>query len=463
MILIKNVKIVDGSGGVAYPGDVLISRDKISAIGHFPNRKADLVVDGLGHYLTPGFIDVNSTIDHDLTIFNKAEQKEVWQQGITSAIGGQGGASLAPLLYGSLKSIQKWTDVNQINVNWHSFREFAKAMRAVPLAVNFGSLVGHSTIRRDIIGEHLADLTDMEMKVFKTILQEALQDGALGFSSGLNYAHTRQTPQRELKELADITGQNNGLYATHLRNEKENLVDAVNEISDIYKTTGTKTIISRFLPLLGFEKEFDLAREVIERGGDGFLFVVSVTETDIVPIYTLLPIWAQKGNLQQMYALIKDSANEKRIVEELPKLKNDSVIIKAQDHPYLKNKTLKDFADNRELTPGKALLELMKISQLKTLLAVKTINYEKIAQCLDSNKALITGPFGNFWTLADQKRWPLEKIVAKITSLPARIFNLKNRGLIKENYFADLVMLKNGQVEKVFVNGELASGQFLQK
>ena len=87
MILIKNIKIVDGSGQPAYPGDILITGSKISAIGHFPNKKAELVVEGLGHYLAPGFIDVYSTIDHDLAIFDKTEQEKVWREGITTAIG----------------------------------------------------------------------------------------------------------------------------------------------------------------------------------------------------------------------------------------------------------------------------------------------------------------------------------------------------------------------------------------
>ncbi len=461
MILIKNVKIIDGSGKPAFPGDVLISGEKISAIGNFSNKKTEVTIEGLGNYLVPGFIDVNSEIDHDLSIFTNPKQQDLTKQGITTTVGGHGGASLAPLLYGSLKSIRKWTDINQINVNWHTFQEFTKTIKKLPMGINFCSLVGHSTIRRDLVGESSTDLTDPETSMFKTILEQALKEGAKGLSTGLNYAHERQTPQKEVKELVSVVAKYNAIYTTHLRNEKEEIVKSVNEIYDIYKNTGAKTIVNRFLPFLDFEKEFELGYEIIQRGGDGFFFAVSPTDTNIVPFYTLLPLWAQKGNLQEMTLIIKNPINEKKILSELPKIKGDSVIIKAHEHNYLINKTIKDFAENREISQNKALLELMRITDLRGLIAIKNINYEWILKLIEDNKALIKPPFNNFLSITNEKRWPLEKAIAKITSLPAQILNLKNRGMIKENYFADLVLLENNEARRVVINGESNFGHIL--
>lgn len=458
MILIKNVKIVDGTGKPTYPGDVLVSGDKISAIGSFPHKKADEIIDGLGSYLAPGFIDLNSTIDHDLSLFTDPQQKKLTDQGITTAIGGHGGSSLAPLLYGSLKSLQKWGDINQINVNWHSFAEFIQTVKKLPLGVNFGSLVGHSTIRRDILGELLTDLTDAEIDVFKTILEQALTEGGLGLSTGLNYVHARQTPQKEIKELVYLVAKHNGIYTTHLRNEQAGLVNAVSEILGIYKATGAKTIINRFLPLLGLEKEFELAYEIIREGGDGFFFSVIPSDTDMVPLYTLLPLWAQKGNLQEMLAIIEAPGNEKRILAELHKFKSDVRIVEARGHHYLIGQTLQEFAKNRDLDQNRALLNLMKITGLRGLLTIKAINYELVLRIIDDSKAIIAPPFHEFLAIANKKNWPLEKTIAKITNFPAQIVGLKNRGLIKENYFADLVLLRDNAVQKTLVRG-----QFLQK
>lgn len=456
MILIKNVKIIDGTGRPAFPGDVLISGDKISAIGSFPSRKAEVVIEGLGSYLAPGFIDINSQIDHDLTLFTNPNQKQLTDQGITTAIGGHGGSSLTPLLYGSLKSIQKWTDINQVNVNWQSFAEFVQVVKKLPLGVNFGSLVGHSTIRRDILGEYLTDLTDNEIKVFKNLLEQSLKEGAFGLSTGLNFVHARQAPQMEIKELVSVVAKNNGLYATHLRNEKEGIVEAVTEIIDIYKATSAKTIVSRFLPFLKMENQFELAYDLLRQGGDGLFFVVHLNDADLVPLYTLLPIWAQKGNLQEMLAVIANPANEKRVLAELPKLKDDCFIAKAREYNYLTGKTIKEFSENRELGANRGLLELMKITQLKAVVGLKNINCDLALQTLDDNKCFVAQPFSNYLAIADKKRWPIEKTIAKITGLPAQILNLKNRGLIKENYFADLVLIHDNAAQKVIVNGQVA-------
>ncbi|MEK9183521.1 MAG: hypothetical protein AAB890_00420 [Patescibacteria group bacterium] len=461
MILIKNVKIIDGSGKPAFPGDVLISGEKISAIGNLSNKKTETVIEGLGNYLVPGFIDINSEIDHDLSIFTNPKQQDLTKQGVTTAVGGHGGTSLAPLLYGSLKSIRKWTDINQVNVNWHDFQEFTQTIKKLPMGVNFCSLIGHSTIRRDIAGENSTDLTDPEISIFKATVEQALKDGAKGLSTGLNYLHGRQTPQKEIKELVSIVAKYNAIYTTHLRNEKEGIVKSINEIYDTYKKTGAKTIINRFLPFLGFEKEFELGYEIVQRGGDGFFFAVSPTDINIIPLYTLLPLWAQKGNLQEMTLIIKNPINEKKIIAELPKIKGDSMIMKAYEHNYLINKTIKNFAENRGIGQSKALLELMRVTSLRGLIAVKDINYELILKLIEDNKALIKPPFNDFLSVANEKRWPLEKAIAKITSLPAQILNLKNRGMIRENYFADLVLLNNNEAQKVVINGESNFGHIL--
>src|SRR3989344_5932270 len=186
MLLIKSAKIVDGSGiRQPYVADVLLNDGEISAIGKFPQKKADIVIDGLGFYLAPGFIDVDTDSDHHLTLFTNPIQQDFLLQGTTTIFGGFCGSSLAPLIYGSLKSIRKWTDTSQINVNWHSVQEFLKELSKLKLGVNFGTLVGHSTIRRSLIGEDFRDLTIPEIEAFKKIVKDSIREGDFGMSSGL--------------------------------------------------------------------------------------------------------------------------------------------------------------------------------------------------------------------------------------------------------------------------------------
>src|SRR5271170_4196627 len=119
-LLIKNVRVLGANRVIPLPVDVFVSDDKISAIGNFPDKKADQMLDGQGAYLSPGFIDVNTDSDHYLTLFDHPGQEDFLRQGVTTIFGGMCGSSLAPLLYGNLESFRKWTDTDRINVNWHT-------------------------------------------------------------------------------------------------------------------------------------------------------------------------------------------------------------------------------------------------------------------------------------------------------------------------------------------------------
>src|SRR3989344_431495 len=266
MVLIKGAKIVDGSGVKSpYVADVLLTDGKISAIGKFPTKKAEIVLEGLGLYLVPGFIDVNTDSDHHLSLFTNPEQQDFLKQGVTTIFGGMCGSSLAPLLYGTLDSIRKWTDTTQVNINWHSVDELLKVLSRYKLGVNFATLIGHSTIRRALIGEDFRDLTEPELNIFKKLIEDSMDQGAFGLSTGLGYAHARQVPYSEVRELARIVAKKNGVYATHLRDEKEGLLAAIEETLKIAEETGVQTLISHLKPILGFEKDYRKAVELIHQ------------------------------------------------------------------------------------------------------------------------------------------------------------------------------------------------------
>ena len=460
MLLIKNVKVIDGTGAEAYASDVLVSGNRISAIGNFPNRKADQVIEGLGGYLMPGFIDVNTDADHQLTLFTNPHQENFLKQGVTSIIGGHCGSSLAPLMYGSLESIRKWTDPNQINVDWHDFREFVSTMKKRPLGVNFGTLVGHSTIRRAIVGEDLRDLTDPEIEVFSQIIKESLEEGALGFSTGLGYVHSRQTPYYELKKLVSVLRPYNAVYSTHLRDEKEDLFAAVNETLNLFQETGVRTVISHFRPLIKYEKNFEAAFNLIDKtvGKMDFFYNLYPFDTSIVPIYTFLPLWAQKGSLHDMLSSLETAAIRARVMKDLPTFKKGELIIAGapgNDHMIGKQLGKRD------------LIKAMIDSGLKAQIFHKNIDHQKVIELIFAHKALVgsnsgglgersTKTFPKFFELAAQREdYSLEKAVHKVTSLPAEKFNIPERGRVAEGYFADLTLMLNNQVKYVIVNGQV--------
>lgn len=478
MILIKNIEVVDGTGKPPYAADVLLKGERISAIGKFSGKTAELTIDGSGKQLTPGFIDLNTDSDHYLTLFTHPSQRDFLLQGVTTIIGGHCGSSLAPLIYGSLESIRKWADVNQINVDWHTVSELFSTLERRKLGVNFGTLIGHSTVRRALIGESFRDLTANELAVMKSVAEGALSEGALGVSTGLGYAHARQTPYFEIRTLAEAAARRGAVYSTHLRDEREGLLSSISETVRIAEETKVKTVISHFRPLLGFEKDFESALAVLEKlpretdvRFDSYPF-----DTSIVPIYTLLPRWAQNGGLEVMLANIKTPYLRDRILSELPEAGGDLRVAQAPAADFLVGKTLGEFSANQEVNHREGLLRLMLATNLRAVVLYKNINLELAIKSLFSERGLVASnspslaeaiavvkheraynTFPKFLSLVrERKVMPLEKAIQKITAVPAALFDLKDRGEVREGVIADLVMFRDGKVENVFVSGEMA-------
>ncbi len=469
-LLIRNVRILGGEKEFSGLSDVFVNGDTISAIGSFPGKKADIVLDGQGSYLAPGFIDVGSASDHYLTLFEGREQEDFLLQGVTTLMGGMCGASLAPLAYGTLESVQKWGDTSRVNVNWHTVGEFLASLEAHPLAVNFGTLAGHATIRRALIGEDLRDLTKNEMNVFARMLEEAMTEGAFGLSTGLSYVHAREASPLELSFLADVVARFGGVYATHLRDEGKGIAASVNETIRIAEDRRVKTLISHFMPLRGAEEEYRAALRMIEALPDSvpFRFDAHPFPDSLLPIYTFLPEWAQNGGVKVLLANIKDDWLVSKIRRDMPALDAEHfIVMDAPKNEMFAGKNLREVAAIYGLDdPRDALLKLMVATNLKCSVLYRNIDESLASDALTSARSIvasnapswgrrgtrqasrrfrprrITSTFTTFLGLAAAGLMPLDAAVRKITSAPAAMFGLKGRGLIKEGAIADLACFR---------------------
>ncbi|MBI4094615.1 MAG: amidohydrolase family protein [Candidatus Liptonbacteria bacterium] len=480
-LLITNVRVIGGGKNLPEVADVYVNGDKISAIGSFGDKKTDEVLSGEGAYLSPGFIDVNTDSDHYLSIFDHPGQEDFLRQGVTTIVGGNCGASLAPLLYGSLESIQKWTDVRNMNVGWHTLEEFFSLIEKRQLGVNFMTLIGHSTVRRAMLGEAMRDLTSNELVVFGETLRRALKEGAAGFSTGLGYVHSRQTPYAEIKFLAKIVHEYGAVYATHLRNTGEGLGDSIEETIKIANETGARVVVSHLLPLKGFEKEYEAALDRIEslpRDAD-FHFDLYPFDTSVIPLYAFLPLWVQNGGIEVMMSNVKDSWLQPRIVKELPKVDPHGFVIAwASGDLTLSGRSLREMMDIYGLRdPQETLMRLMVSTSLRASIFYKNINPALITRGLLSKRSFVSSnaaslsdarkeekleravsTFPKFLSLVlKEKLMPLEDAIKKVTQEPARKFNLRDRGEIREGNYADLACFTDeGHVKFTVVNGRVA-------
>jgi N-acyl-D-amino-acid deacylase len=484
-LLIRNVRILGGARDFPGPCDVFVSDDKISAIGSFPNKGADEVLDGQGAYLSPGFIDIDSGSDHFLTLFDHPGQEDFIKQGVTTIFGGMCGSSLAPLLYGTLESVRKWGGPDEkINVDWHTVAEFLAAVARRPLAINFGTFVGHSTIRRAILGESLRDLTKNELAVFSETLKRALQEGAYGFSTGLSYVHSKNTPYAEIKTLAKITKDGGGIYATHLRDMEHDIKSSIAETFKIAKEAGVPTLINHFVPpktpkAAAHEYETALAEIEALPAEANFRFDTYPFETRLLPLYTFLPHWTQTGGAAVMLTNVKDEWFLARIRKEIATVDEANfVIAQAPDNDFLVGKTLAEVRDMYGVkTANEALVKLLIATRMGGTALYKCLDASLVRRALKSPRSFIassapsfgeaprgrqlrsertTSTFTTFLSLAQKEDLlPLKDAIRKITLEPARYLGLQGRGEIKEGNYADLACFKNNEIKFTVVNGKV--------
>ncbi|EKE25502.1 MAG: hypothetical protein ACD_5C00137G0007 [uncultured bacterium] len=503
-ILIKNGTILDGSGQPMYKGDVGIQEGKIVEIGDLHNDHAEKEIDATGKYVAPGFIDVNNHSDTYWRIFLDPALESMLYQGVTTIIGGNCGTSLAPLTnHEVMKSIQKWTDMKKVSFNWLSMKEFLQEVENKKLSLNFGSLVGHGTLRRGLVGDDVRDISPSEMKQMKKMLAQAMKDGALGFSTGLVYTHAKLASSREIAELAEVVNKYGGVYTTHIRGESGDLVRAVEEAVRVAQITGVKLQISHLKamnkknwPLM--EEALNMIETARSSGLDVHFDVYPYTSTGSV-LYITLPDWATEGGRTMMLARLKDSETRKRIIKDMKDNDIDyskiTISISALDKT-LNHKRILDIAQLQGKSIEDAILDVLIASDGHVVTMMEVLSEKNVDKgvinpfsIISSNGSgyniehMTTGEvvhprnFGSFpRVLADYVRtrgvvgW--EEAVRKMSGLPAEKFNLEKRGLLTKGNFADVVVFDPKEIkdaatvenpyqyskgiECVIVNGQIA-------
>ena len=456
MILIRNAKIIDGTGAPERHGDVLISGKSISAIGNFPHKKAETVIEALGMRLIPGFVNMRMESAHTTDILADPAQSSTRGEGITTQIGGVDGTSIAPLIDGSLEALRKWAP-RSINIGWHTISEFNRVLGALPLGVNFGTFAGYNGIRRMVIHENANDPTDKELDILMHIAETALQEGALGIAINLDTAHGRRISHEEVRRVAKACANAKKPLALRLRAQTEHFMEAAGEALTLYRTTGARIIIADFLPrtlVKAQEKDFWLAYETLAGAGDGLYMELRCDTGRLVPVYELLPRFAQVGSLETMYALVHDKSMRKKLLVGMPRLEGARIVRAPREERALVGATLETFAANREMNAKEALLELMRITRLRATVRIPNTPTPLHTELIKNDRVLVSGEPQSIFKITDAARLPLETAVMKLTGFPATVLGLKKRGIIAENYAADLAIMNDkNEIIRTVVNG----------
>jgi len=450
-LLLKGGLVLDGSGRQGVRTDVAIRNKKIAVVGSVNDTSAHRVIDLNGLVLAPGFIDVHSHSESKLLVNPKAESKI--RQGVTTEILGQDGDSFHPEQFSA--EFQKYEDAG--------------------IAVNIASTVGQGTIRKAVMDMTDRAATPIEIAAMKSLAAAALRDGALGISSGLEYTPGGFASTQEIIELCQVMQGSCGLYATHMRNEDDRLVEAVAEAIEIARGANIGLHISH-LKCQGrrnwdkLDRVLALMQEFRQNGGsvtmDRYPYVAYSTG-----LSNLMPLWSRAGGTDKFIERLQDS-------ETLTKIKQATMkkidLLGSWDSVMITSVTLEK---NKQMQ-GKTVARIVAQSQQDAFEFVRSLIIEEKNQVgmvgfgmsEDNTKRILAQPFcmpasdgsalatygalsqgnphprsyGTFPRVLgkyvrEEKIATLPEMIRKMTSLPATRFGLTGRGSIAEGFMADLV------------------------
>ena len=475
-ILIRGGLVYDGSGTPGAPGDVAIRDGRIAAIGRRIEQPAGKTIDATGLAVAPGFIDIKTHSDFTLPINPKAESKV--RQGVTTEIIGHCGFSVAPCLPGKVELLK---DYLSPSAPWTPFREltFPQYLDTFPnTSVNAGMLVGHNTLRLMTMGMSDREPSASELGQMIDLLEQGLRAGALGLSSGLFTPPGSYARPAEMHALGRVLKAHNAAYFTHLRDEFDHVLDAVQEAIDVAETCRVHVEIVHFKCSgtnnwgkagTALKMIADAKSRGLDIDCDAYPYAAGSN-----PLKNLLPQWVQAGGMPAMLKRLKEPEVRAKISADIERdgLNNwgripswDCVQISISPNlPQYSGRTLLSLATERGHDPVDTLCDYLVDDQGATRVLVTSISEDDIETIVASPMALVgsdgncVAPYGQVGKGMPHPRFygtfprilhhyvrergalPLELAIHKMTGATARALKLADRGLLKEGWRADIAV-----------------------
>jgi N-acyl-D-aspartate/D-glutamate deacylase len=475
-ILIRGGTVIDGSGRAGDAADIAIAAGRIAAIGPALAGEAGRVIDAAGLAIAPGFIDIKTHSDFVLPINPKAESKV--RQGVTTEIIGHCGFSVAPCLPGKVQAL---ADYLSGGAPWLPFREtsFPDYLASFPaVAVNAGMLVGHNTLRLMAMGLEDRAPTAAELAQMKALLEEGLAAGALGLSTGLFTPPGSFAASDEIIALCEVVARHKALYFTHIRDESSKVLEAVEEAIAVARAYPIHVEIVH-LKCSGIDnwgKAGEILRRIAAARADGcdidcdaYPYAAGAN-----PLKNLLPPWVQVGGNEAMLARLALPETRARIEAELadhglnnwgriPSWEAVQVSISPQQ-PETAGRTVAALAAERGADPIDLVCDLLIRDNGATRVLITSISEDDIRTIVRSPDALVGSDgncvadygivgqgmphprfYGTFPRIisryvGDEGLLPLEQAIHKMTGATARALKLRDRGLLREGYRADVAI-----------------------
>jgi len=481
-LVIKGGRVFDGLGNEEFEADIGIFGDSITKIGKIPYSKGKSIIDARNKVVSPGFIDAHDHTDVGLIVNPKAESHI--RQGITTVVSGNCGSSPFPVA----DEIFEEAFVNlkatyNIELDWRDITGFFSRLKEKGIALNYSTFVGQGTIRGAAMGFNDRPPKGRELEIMKALVEENIQNGALGLSSGLEYAPGSYALSDEIVVLCKVAADNGGMYATHMRDEGDFLIKSLDETCDIASQTGIRVQISHFK--IAYASNWDKIEDAISR--------IEAARKEGISIYCdrypyiagstglssfNFPLWAKQGTTSEFLARLKDPNLERKLREHFKKQEKkigdwDKVIISSvftEKNKKFEGKTVKqgaaetgkdEFEFVRDLLieendRASMIIFIMSEKNIKRILAHPLVGIGCDGSALAPYGLLGKGKphprsYGTFPRvlgkyIREERILPLKDMLKKMTSIPARNFGFISRGVLQVDNFADIVIFDEDKV-----------------
>lgn len=479
-IVIRNGHVVDGTGSPWYSGDVGIRNGRIAAIGNLADARRKQVIDAHGMVVAPGFIDMLG--QSELTILVNPHLPSKIFQGITTEMTGEGG-SAAPLNDAIVQADHLTYEHSHITPDWRNFREYFARLEKQGMGINLGSYVGATQVRRMVLGDADRKPNAAQLEQMKSLVREAMRDGAVGLSTSLQYAPAPYAMTEELIALAAESAKFGGIYATHMRSEGDAIFAALDEATRIGREA--KIPVEIWHLKVGGKSNWGHMPEVVayietaRRSGVDISADTYAYTAWFNSFSAFIPPWAHDGGDAKLIERLKDPALRARIRKEMQAPSKDwdneweevpgpeAILVSVVHNPKLlslQGKTIAQIAKMWGEDPIDTIFDLLIEDQAYTYVAVFGMSEADVALALVQpwvsidNDSQGTAPegllgqehphpraYGTFPRVLrkyvrEEKKLRLEEAIRKFTALAAQRMRLVDRGVLKAGMWADIVV-----------------------
>lgn len=490
-IVIRNGLIVDGSGGAPYRADVAIRGERIDSIGVVPECDA-VQIDAQGLVVAPGFIDVHSHSDYTLLVDPRAQS--ALHQGVTLEVIGNCGHGCFPLHNKALARRAIYGITDDLELNWSSASEYFDRLTVAQPAVNVLSLVPNGQLRASALGVQARPASPSELQAMIVELETAMDAGAFGLSTGLEYAAETGAPREEVEALCRVVARREGLYATHTRFRDAGSVGAVQEAIETARTTGVQLQISHLLPRSGHD-DCERCVEVVDaavRSGQNVAFDMHTRLFGLTFLHAMLPAWLNEDRPDRLRELLQQREIRERVLQHKSIVTASGnwrrlVLLDNPIYPEYARLNFEEIAARRRQAPGDAALDLLagSLAAQRPPMVIALVydaddqqlafSHERCVPGSDATTLATDGPLAAsefhgayswaafFFRFAVRERrfFSAQEAVRRLTGMPAQIMGLSDRGLLQAGRYADIAIFDPqlfGEAATTFEPNRLAQG-----